>query len=258
MPFEPFRVWAGDGVRIGGWYIPAPQTPRGLVIVCHGYYGNRATMLPYLSFLHRAGFATIVFDFRGHGWSGGAMTTFGIAETLDLAAVLDWTETHSDLAHLPVGVLGESMGGAVALLVGAGDVRVHAIVTDSTFARFDYAVEGRLKLAFGPRLSRHITPSTQRAGERLLGRPSHHISPADAARKFAPRPLLAIHGANDRLIAPINARRLADAAGPTATVWEVPRSPHVSSILVEKTEYARRVTDFFARAFATPAPVRGA
>jgi cephalosporin-C deacetylase-like acetyl esterase len=46
-----------DGVSLRGWYVPAPENtvPRGVIVISHGYYGNRATMLPYLRFLHRAG-----------------------------------------------------------------------------------------------------------------------------------------------------------------------------------------------------------
>lgn len=253
IPYARVRLRTEDGVRLSAWYVPAApgeesRPPRGVVVICHGYYGNRETMLPYLSFLHRERFACLLFDFRAHGWSGGRMATFGISEALDLDAAIDWASEQDDLRGVPLAVLGESMGASVALLVASGDTRVSAVVADSAFARFDSAVEGRLHLAFGPVLGPVITPHARRVGERLLGYRIEDIAPVQAIARIAPRPVFLIHGTDDRLISLENAHRLHEAAPENALLWEVEGARHVQSVYVAGEEYSRRVTAFLKSA----------
>lgn len=252
LSYERVRLCAADGVRLSAWFVAAPAPARGVVVVCHGYYGNRATMLPYLRFLHDAGYHCLLFDFRGHGWSGGGRTTFGIAEGRDLRAALDWVFGQGRLAGLPVAVLGESMGAAVSLLVAAEEPRVGAVVADSAFARFDSAVAGRLTLAFGDKLGAALTPPAQRAGERLLGRACADIAPVEAITRITDRPVLLLHGEADRLIYCENAHRLNEASGDNVTLWTVPDAGHVMSVYVGGEEYARRVVSFLDSALPRP------
>ncbi len=248
--FERVRLVSADDVRLSAWFVSAPEDVaiKGVVVVCHGYYGNRERMLPYLAFLHRAGYHALLFDFRAHGWSGGQMAGFGTREPQDLTAAIDWVEARPDLADLPLFLLGESMGASVALLVAAVDTRVRAVVADSPYARFDSAVEGRLTMAFGPKVTPMITPHTKRAGEKLLGVASTAIAPMDAVRAIAPRPILLIHGLQDTLITPDNARRIYDAAPGNVELWEVEGAKHVKSVYVEGENYAQRVLAFLDEA----------
>jgi pimeloyl-ACP methyl ester carboxylesterase len=249
LAYERVRLCAEDGVSLSAWFIPATPA-RGVVVVCHGYSGNRATMLPCLKFLHHAGYAVVLFDFRAHGWSGGRMATFGSQEPLDLKAVLDWIESRPDLAGLPIALFGESMGASVALIVAAEEPRVRAVVADSPYARFDDAVEGRLRLSFGPTIGPAILPHMLRSGERMLGIAPDEIAPEEAVVRIAPRPVLLIHGLDDPLLTPDHSHRIRDAAPGNVELWEVPGSRHVGAIHDVPEEYARRVTAFLNRSLA--------
>jgi pimeloyl-ACP methyl ester carboxylesterase len=148
------------------------------------------------------------------------------------------------------------MGAAVCLLVAAADTRVRAVVSDAAFARFDSAVEGRLRTILG-RLADPVIPPAQAAGERLLGVRCIEIAPEEAIAKIAPRPVLLIHGGRDRLIRVENAYRLLRAARKNpnnrVSLWEVPSAGHVASIRLAPDEYARRVLTFLEMAL-TPFP----
>ena len=67
----------------------------------------------------------------------------------------------------------------------------------------------------------------------------------DLAARVAPRPLFLIYGERgqqqERTLNP----RYAAAAGPTATLWEVPGSGHTGGIETAAAEYERRVIGFF-------------
>jgi alpha-beta hydrolase superfamily lysophospholipase len=230
---------------------------RGVVVICHGYYGNRETMLPYLKFLHQAGYAAFLFDFRAHGWSEGHMAGFGTREPYDLLAALDWVKEREETRDLPLAVLGESMGASVAMLVAAEDKRIQAVVADSPYARFDVAVDGRLRLALGP-AAPLVSPHTKRVGERLLGVRCEEIAPVEAIARIAPRPVLLIHGLDDRLLSPENSSRCIHEAAPgNTTLWEVAGARHVQSVYVASEEYARRVIDFLNSALGEHAPDQG-
>lgn len=246
LEYERLRLRADDGVGISAWYVPHPN-PHGLVVLCHGYFGNRESMLAYLAFLHAGGYAALLFDFRAHGWSDGRRVTFGVTEPRDLKAVLAWVQARPETSRLPLFLLGESMGAAVSLLVAAQTPRVRAVVADSGFARFDGAVEGRLTLALGETLGKLIAPPTRRVGERILGVGTHRIAPEEAIRQIAPRPVLLIHGEQDRLIYPSHAHRLYAASGGCAQLWIVPEARHVQAVHVADG-YGERVVHFLNQA----------
>ncbi len=201
-------------------------------------------MLPYLKILHAGGYAALLYDFRAHGWSSGNRATFGIHEPLDLQAALRWVEERKEVRDLPLILLGESMGASVSLLVAANEKCVRAVVADSPYARFDSAVAGRLRTAFGDRLTQVVLPPTQRAGERILGVRAADIAPMSAIAHIAPRPVFLIHGLADRFILPDNSRQILDAAPGNAQLWEVPDARHVRSIYVAGEDYGKRVLTF--------------
>ena len=258
IPFERVSLLTVDKVRIAAWFVPAPQTtaPKGVVVVCHGYHGNRERMLPYLAFLHQGGYHAVLFDFRAHGWSGGSKATFGLYEPLDGAAVIDWVEARPELSYLPLILLGESMGASVALLLASQDARVHCVVADSPYARFNKAVESRMTMAFG-RAAAYVTPHTRLLGEKLLGVASDTIAPVQAVKKIAPRKVFLIQGMDDRLVTPDNAREIQDASPDTVELWEVEGARHVRSVFVAGEEYARRVLDFLDKSLGVSSAPSG-
>lgn len=245
--FERVRLRAKDGIRLSGWYVPPPDDvpTRGVVVICHGYFGHRGKMLPHLGFLHRAGYAALMFDFRAHGWSGGVRTTFGITEPLDLSAAIDWVKENDELANLPLAVVSESMGAATAIIVAAADKRIDAIVADSAFARFDGTIETRLTSLLGKQLAGIIAPRAQVVGEQILKQVCYDIAPVEVVGQIAPRPLFLLQGSDDEVVPPKSLGLLQAASDPSYTeVWQIPGARHVKGIHTHREEYGRRVVEF--------------
>lgn len=250
LTYERVRLRTSDRVALSAWLVPHPS-PRGVVIVSHGYSGCRETMLPYLTFLHAAGFSVLLYDFRAHGWSGGAQATLGHTEQADLRAALTWVGAQPGLSALPLFLLGESMGASVSLLVAADAPQVRAVVADCGFARLDGPIQRRLQLLFGEAMGRVLAPPTQAIGEKLIGLSAKRIAPEEAIGKIAPRPVLLIHGTRDALVTPDNAFRLQAAAGEGAYLWMVDGAGHTQCVHTAPN-YAERVVKFLEEALARP------
>ncbi len=190
------EVLAADGVPIGGWYIPSaagsgPTAPT--VVLVHGWAANKSEVLKYAVPLHQS-FNVVAFDLRNGGRSGRTATTFGIREQLDLEAIVDWLERTKHPDHLFV--MGNSMGGATAVLAAATDPRIEALILDSTHARVWDVVSRRLEVDAGhPAL-----PGTPAIFAGVWVRTGLNLSEADPVAVVAARgrrPLLLIHGTAD-------------------------------------------------------------
>ncbi len=105
---------APDGVQLARHALRPAGEARAAVAVVHGYgeHGGRYRQLG--GELAERGFATFVYDLRGHGRSPGRrghVTRF--REYLDdTAAFLDWVR--GEAAGRPLFLLGHSMGGLIA------------------------------------------------------------------------------------------------------------------------------------------------
>lgn len=110
-----------DSVTLRGTYRrPAarPGTKLPVVILIHQGGSSRTEWNPYLSTLTAAGYATLAYDIRGHGLSGGTFTSadFDNPNTLPLGlvAALDYAHLQPSTEDTRIGIVGASVGGNLA------------------------------------------------------------------------------------------------------------------------------------------------
>ncbi len=153
LPFEEITLTTKDGISIAGWFIPLEVRAKGTadaigvlpqtgqvpfnsastakaIIILHGYPAEKGDMLSIASILH-TDFNVLLIDFRYFGKSGGSFTSLGTKERFDLEAAIDFLESRG---FARVGVLGFSLGGAVAILQAEQDPRITAVVSYASFA----------------------------------------------------------------------------------------------------------------------------
>src|SRR6185295_2515095 len=75
-----------------------------------------------------AGFATIRYDKRGVGQSGGRVESTTIeAYAADVNAIVTWLEKRKDIDRDRIAVLGHAEGAALALIAAARDKDIRAV-----------------------------------------------------------------------------------------------------------------------------------
>ena len=130
LAFEDARFQAADGVRLHGWYVPK-ENARAAVLFCHGNGGNLTHRIDALDMLHRwVGASVLIFDYRGYGRSEGRPSEAGVLA--DARAARAWLAKREKIGEDDVVLLGESLGGAVAVDLAARD-GARALVLESTF-----------------------------------------------------------------------------------------------------------------------------
>ncbi len=247
LPYEEVEFRSVDGLKLRGWYIPAPSARR-VVIVAHGGHAGKWAALRYLVALHKAKLNVLAFDFRNHGQSEGTMTTTGFYERKDLAAAVDFALSRRNTA---VGVYGFSMGAATAILSMAEDRRIAAGIFESPFADFGELVAeaggARYGLPRFPLVSTALWFFEKRSGASL-----DSLRPISAIGRIAPRPVLLIHGTQDPVIPVSHSQRLFAAAGRPKRFWSVPGGTHVNSWNVDRARAEKEVAGFFEAHLRSP------
>lgn len=244
VPAEDIAFTADDGVPLAGWWLDRPESPT-VVICCHGHRGTKSDMLGIGPGLWRAGHNVFLFDFRGCGDSGDGAQSLAHHEQRDLAAAVDLVRLRRPEARIAVVAL--SMGAATAILTAAGDQRIEALVLDSPFATMSDVVAAgyrRYRLPGVPILALADLANRMQYGYRFA-----QVRPLDAVVAIAPRPILLLHGTEDRVIPYSHAVQLVEAAepGPIELVT-FPGVDHCGAYFEDRPAYIARVGDFIERA----------
>jgi pimeloyl-ACP methyl ester carboxylesterase len=243
LEYTPATFLSRDGMQLGGWLVPGASPSRGTVILCHGHAGSLDADLHYVPAFHRHGFDVLQFDFRAHGRSEGRCVSMGYYERQDLLGAVDYIR---NLGIDRVGVLGFSMGGAVAIASAAQCPSIAGVVADGAFARIETTIHTGLEQRGVPYwLARMLAPIIVRVTGWRLGADLPAADPLLWIGKISPRPLLLIHGGQDAYVPRSEIDALYTAAGNPKALWIVPEADHRRVDQVRPDEYQERVLEFF-------------
>lgn len=229
--------------QVSGWYIPHPEATTTL-LVCPGYRSRAADVLGICAHLWKAGYSILVFEYYGHGKPVGTSVTLGYCEVNDFLGAVAYAKARAPQNRL--GVLAYSMGAAVAIMCSAWTPEIEALVADSAFAThrgvMDYHVRQVLHLPFAPLLWLADVLLWWRAGYHF-----RQVEPLREIGAISPRPLLLIHGAQDSVVDPRDAKRLYEAAREPKELWMLPEAEHCGAYFVDRKAYVARITRFFGQ-----------
>jgi fermentation-respiration switch protein FrsA (DUF1100 family) len=141
-------------------------------------------------------------------------------------------------------MLGESLGGSVALVAAAERPDVQAVLVDGAFA------SGALALADACQRWAHLPPAPGARLCRTLGRAVTGHDPGSldvvvASRALRDRPLYFIHALRDDRLSVAHPRALWAAAGAKDPLWIIPEAGHNEGWVLHRELYETRALAFF-------------
>ncbi len=246
LPIERVTFETSDGLTISGWFLP-DDSSDSTVVICHGSGANKGNFIEYLALFHDQGFSSLIFDARAHGDSDGHTSTFGLFETRDVRAAVDWLKRERPRKARHVFGLGSSMGAMTLVRAAADDDRIEAIVLDSCFASAPLLADQHTQ-RFGM-LGRAYAKLVLASMSLHAGASMWDLDALEAIAKIAPRPVFLIHGEDDFVIPPVNLPLLFDAANEPKQKWLGP-GLHSNILTADYYTYQTKVVDFFNDAIA--------
>lgn len=230
------------GFRLPQAGLPPAGPARGTVFVLHGYGVDLETMFPWAVYLGEAGWRAILVDLRGHGRSGGEQVSFGVWETRDLRELRERLEARGETSG-PYGVVGHSLGAALALRWQAMDPAIRGSVALGAFAQFVPAAE-RVRAEYAS----WLPPAwVRRAAERVPGILGVSAGELDTEAEMPEGRLraLLVASAQDAITPPDDSERLRERGGSGAGVWVVGGGTHETLPYLFE-QHGRRVRDWLA------------
>jgi uncharacterized protein len=212
-----------DGLRLlGTLYLARGGQSKPTVLLLHGCPGLQQNGDLAVALRDR-GWNSLVFHYRGCWGSAGAYDLRTIPR--DVIAAVDHLQDggYPGVDPARLAVAGHSLGGWAAVLAAAIDPRLRAV------AIFGAAADlGTLDLDTG-RIKRELTrflATTPAEFVRQRDEAIAWLDPFDAVRSISPRPLLIVHGAEDRWVPAEQARRLHALAGQPCRYVEIDGANH--------------------------------
>lgn len=248
-------------LTISGWFIPnqkgEPDQIYPTVIIVHGFNDckNRPFSLTPAGMLTHHGYNALAIDLRNHGDSSiedGRMAA-GTEEYLDVLGAWDWLIAEKGVPAEQIGLYGYSMGGATVMIAAAKEPQIAAVWEDSSFADFEANLDF---VASQQGMPIFIVPGVLAIQSLTSDENLDAITPLEAVKELAPRPLQIVHGVKDKTVDPESAFELADAykaAGGADPLWLLPTTKHIEAIFDDTELYQLKLLAFFGNAIC-PSP----
>lgn len=242
---QDLYITSRDGLRLHGLWIPV-ENAKGTVLMAHGY---RSTMLVdcHLAFelFHRLGWNILAPEQRTHGKSQGRFITFGVKESRDMEA---WIQYHNEqFGAIPMVLFGISMGASTMLYLADRELpeNVKGIIADCGFT----SPAAILQSVFRRVIRLPAQPSIWVAGlfARLFA--GFGLWECDTRRSLrnSRLPVLLIHGKDDGFVPYEMTLQSYDACTGPKHLLLVEGAEHGLSFLSNGLSYTTAVIDFLKK-----------
>ena len=201
------RLVTADGVEIAYEHFKGGRD--SLVVICPGFFNSKSNSgirkaIGMVTGSHDA----MIFDFRGHGESGGKFS-WTAKEPLDLEAVL---EHAAGCGYKKIGILGFSLGAAVSVIVAARRPEIKSMVLISTpYSFWDINYHFWEPEMFSD-LRANMGCNWEGKGAKIDHVFMEKERPIDAVGKIKDCSILFIHGAKDWVIKDYHSKKLYNSA----------------------------------------------
>ncbi|MGE8502765.1 MAG: alpha/beta hydrolase [Pseudomonas sp.] len=222
LEYRDIELRAADGTRLHAWWLPAKAgvKVKGTVLHLHGNGGNLAWHLGGVHWLPEQGYQVLMLDYRGYGLSAGKPRLPEVYQDID--AAFAWLEQAPQVQGAPLFVLGQSLGGALAVhyLTEHPERRsaLQGMALDGVPASYRDVARYALSTSW-------LTWPLQVPLSWLVPDADSAINSID---QFQGLPLMIYHSVDDTIVPLSNGRRLYQAARPPRA-FQVTRGPHVQT-----------------------------
>lgn len=223
-----------------GLVLPPFGEARGTLVLVHGRRGRKEDYLPIAERLCAVGFRCVLCDMPAHGDHPTATCTYGLLEREIPGRTLAEAAAQFGFPAAPAGLLGMSMGGAVATqAAGVPGAEWKALVVISSFDRLQTAIQKNVEDRAGSLLAGAWIGGAAQVFRWKTGRMLTDIC-SDAAAARVKAPTLMAHGTADEVV-PIASGKALFAALPAGleTRWvDVPDARHDNVLVTDFPIYA--------------------
>jgi pimeloyl-ACP methyl ester carboxylesterase len=206
LPFQEVTIKTKNDKKLFGWFIPATSEGRtpGLVLL-HGLGANCSSLLPLAPTLQQAGFSLLLIDCLNHGQSESEGFSSMVQFSGNLNSAFNWLQKHEKLIPSQISVIGHSLGGAAALLLGSQRSDISSIVSIGSFSHSIPMMRSRMEQLHIPYWP--LGWSILRTVQSRIGASYEEVAPRNTI-KAAGCPVLLIHGDKDLQVPLDNAEEI--------------------------------------------------
>mmetsp|Transcript_17253 Transcript_17253/g.25653 ORF Transcript_17253/g.25653 Transcript_17253/m.25653 type:complete len:366 (+) Transcript_17253:10-1107(+) len=250
-------------LTLRGWFIPVSKKckyRRKVVIVAvHGGGRDRRAFLRHSAFFHAKGYPILLFDFREHGTSDGLGNgfTYGVKEHLDVEAAVAFAKEKTRCRACCV--LATSVGATATIIAASHDRNIDAVIAENPLTRpeelisfiywmgIDYAMPSRFSRSFVFRWFGRMVVAIFLWRIGALREDSlwpNHRGAVDLVHRISPRPILIMHGDEDKIIPVDHSTRIYAAALEPKFIWIAKGAVHCALYDRRPSEYKQKVLGF--------------
>lgn len=237
---EELAIPSPNGYNIKAKFIQGSSLDKALILVLDAPFSSY-TAAKYIDIFIKQDFNILIYNYWDQWESNKRKCTYGYNEKLDIKACADWIFDLCGLGcHL--GVLGESVGAAIALQSINYDKRISFCIADSSFSNLYDELEWQFKRKY--HLPSFPWLKISDITYKILSKVSYKdISPINYMRGMI-KPVLFVHGMNDKFIPPKMTQDMYELKTGRKELYLVPGANHGECYTKDKEKYEQVVDEF--------------
>jgi dipeptidyl aminopeptidase/acylaminoacyl peptidase len=245
ISYEEVAFETSDKLILRGWFFPTDEENAPAILYAPATSNDLRSGLSLVIPLHNAGYHVLLFSYRGHGQSDGNRFgfTYGAFESKDIDAAVQFLRDMKGIQR--IGAIGHSVGAVSIILSAARNPHIDAVVAASPFNNMEEVWETNRPTIF----PKPLLDLSLRLSELRKGFTRDQIRPEDVIAQIAPRPILIIHGSEDKRITYEQALHLYNSAQEPKRMWLVEGASH-GEVRSPVLDYLmQNIIDFFDDSF---------